>query len=121
MGYSGGTAHTPHIDAFAEREGSIKMMDFHSGGTVCSPTRASLLTGRTPYRDCVYGVYPCSDMTEYTPDFVFAPQRTFTIADAARLASSDYMSMHFGKVRLPPAAFYCAAPAASEVTPQDQA
>lgn len=64
MGYSGGTARTPHIDAWAESEGSIKMMDFHSGGTVCSPTRASLLTGRTPYRDCVFGVYPCSDMTE---------------------------------------------------------
>ena len=64
MGYSGGTARTPHIDEWAESEGSIKMMDFHSGGTVCSPTRASLLTGRTPYRDCVFGVYPCSDMTE---------------------------------------------------------
>lgn len=156
MGYSGGTARTPHIDEWAESEGSIKMMDFHSGGTVCSPTRASLLTGRTPYRDCVFGVYPCSDMTEcllrpidwlsvflslflslppslhpplppshflfhslcgsfvssdtiaclvlftrYTPDFVFAPQRTFTIADAARLASPDYQSRHFGKVLAP--------------------
>ena len=39
-------------------------------------------------------------MTEYTPDFVFAPRRTWTIADAARAASPHYMSMHFGKVRL---------------------
>ena len=30
MGYSGGTAHTPHIDALANAEGSIRMMDFHS-------------------------------------------------------------------------------------------
>ena len=30
MRYSGGTAHTPHIDALANAEGSIRMMDFHS-------------------------------------------------------------------------------------------
>ena len=43
MGYSGGTAHTPHIDAWAKAKGSVMMHDFHSGGTVCSPTRASIL------------------------------------------------------------------------------
>eukprot|EP01044_Picomonas_judraskeda_P019370 COSAG03_NODE_4072_length_1698_cov_1.945591_1_plen_343_part_00 len=69
-------------------------------GAVCSPTRASILTGRTPFRDCVFGVYGCSDMTECTPNFPFAPKRTFTIGDAARLASADYFSMHFGKWHL---------------------
>ncbi len=39
---------TPNIDKFAD-EGVI-MTDFHSGGTVCSPSRSSLLTGRNPYR-----------------------------------------------------------------------
>ena len=39
-------------------------------------------------------------MTECTPNFPFAPQRTFTIGDAARLASPDYFSMHFGKWHL---------------------
>ena len=39
--YNGGIAHTPRIDQFARAPGSIKLMDMHSGGTVCSPTRAS--------------------------------------------------------------------------------
>ncbi|HXD79107.1 MAG TPA: sulfatase-like hydrolase/transferase [Puia sp.] len=39
---------TPNIDKFA-REGVV-LTDCHSGGTVCSPSRASLLTGRKPYR-----------------------------------------------------------------------
>lgn len=39
---------TPHIDRLAS-EGT-RFTDFHSAGTVCSPSRASLLTGRHPYR-----------------------------------------------------------------------
>jgi len=39
---------TPHIDQFAAE--GVRMTDFHSGGTVCSPSRAALLTGRNPYR-----------------------------------------------------------------------
>ena len=76
FGYNNGTAKTPNIDAWAAKKGSIKMQDFHSAGTVCSPTRASVLTGRTPLRDCINGVYGCSDMTECVPHFEFAPQRT---------------------------------------------
>jgi hypothetical protein len=40
-------------------------------------------------------VYDCSDMTECVPDFEFAPQRTFTVADAVRVANKGYVS-HFG-------------------------
>lgn len=45
---------TPHLDAFA-REG-VRLTDCHSAGTVCSPSRASLLTGRTPYRTGFYSI-----------------------------------------------------------------
>jgi len=45
---------TPHIDALA-KEG-VRLTDCHSGGTVCSPSRASLLTGRTPYRTGFYTI-----------------------------------------------------------------
>ena len=100
MGYNNGTAATPRIDAWAARKGSLKLQDFHSGGTVCSPTRASVLTGRNPWRDCVDGVYGCSDPTECTPHFNFAPQRTFTIGDAARAAGIGAKSQHFGKWHL---------------------
>lgn len=84
FGYNGGIAHTPNIDGWGMAEGSVRLMDMHSGGTVCAPTRASVLTGRNHFRDCVNSVYDCSDPTEGMPIFEFAPQRTYTIADAFR-------------------------------------
>ncbi|MGD9419688.1 MAG: sulfatase family protein [Verrucomicrobiota bacterium JB025] len=45
---------TPHIDAFADE--GVRLTDCHSAGTVCSPSRASLLTGRTPYRVGFYSI-----------------------------------------------------------------
>ncbi len=39
---------TPHMDKLATE--GVRMTDCHSGGTVCSPSRAALLTGRNPYR-----------------------------------------------------------------------
>jgi len=98
--YNNGTAMTPNIDAWAKRAGTVVFHDFHSAGTVCSPTRASVLTGRNPVRDCVDDVYGCSDPTECTPDFEFAPTRTFTIADAVRTAQVQAKSHHFGKWHL---------------------
>jgi len=98
--WNNGTANTPRMAEWAARAGSILMQDSHSGGTVCSPTRGSVLTGRTPLRDCINGVYGCSDMTECVPDFEFAPQGTFTIGMAARAASKDYVSQHWAKWHL---------------------
>ena len=58
----------------------------YDAGTVCSPTRATILTGRTHFRDCVDYVYDCSDPSECDPSFPFAPRGTFTLADAMRAA-----------------------------------
>ena len=44
----GGRAATPHLDRLA-REG-LRFSDFHANGAMCTPTRASLLTGRYPQR-----------------------------------------------------------------------
>ena len=52
--YGSNTIQTPHLDAFA-KEG-VRLTDCHSGGTVCSPSRASLLTGRNPYRTGFYTI-----------------------------------------------------------------
>jgi arylsulfatase A-like enzyme len=84
--YNNGTALTPNIDAWAAQEGSVLLQDFHSGGTVCSPTRATILTGRHHFRDCVDFVYGCSDMSQCVPNFEFAPSKTFTVGDAVRTA-----------------------------------
>jgi arylsulfatase A-like enzyme len=46
--------HTPNIDRLASE--GIKFTDFHSNGTVCSPTRAALLTGRYQQRTGINGV-----------------------------------------------------------------
>lgn len=45
---------TPHIDRLASQ--GMRFTDFHSSGTVCSPTRAGLLTGRYQQRSGVDGV-----------------------------------------------------------------
>eukprot|EP00045_Choanoeca_perplexa_P010428 m.105203 g.105203 ORF g.105203 m.105203 type:complete len:534 (-) comp15277_c0_seq1:117-1718(-) len=98
--YNGGIANTPNIKAWSEAVGTIRMNDFHTGGTVCSPTRATILTGRNHFRDCVNYVYGCSDMTQCVPDFQFAPNKTFTIGEAAREADPSYGSMFWGKWHL---------------------
>ena len=100
MSWNGGTANTPRMAEWAKRAGSILMQDSHSAGTVCSPTRASVLTGRNHFRDCVDYVYGCSDMTECVPSFNFAPQKTFTVPMAVRAANKGYKSWFGGKVRL---------------------
>eukprot|EP00928_Gymnodinium_smaydae_P039784 TRINITY_DN27104_c0_g1_i1.p1 TRINITY_DN27104_c0_g1~~TRINITY_DN27104_c0_g1_i1.p1 ORF type:complete len:615 (-),score=33.83 TRINITY_DN27104_c0_g1_i1:147-1991(-) len=100
FGYNNGTARTPNIDAWTKRDGSIVMQDGHSGGTVCSPTRATILTGRNHFRDCVSYVYECSDMTECDPHFPFAQQRTFTFPDVVRAANRGYESWFGGKWHL---------------------
>jgi hypothetical protein len=98
--YNNGTAATPRVNEWIKEPGTVVFQDFHTGGTVCSPTRATVLTGRNHFRDCVNYVYGCSDMTECVPDFEFAPQRTFTIADAARATTLGEYTSHFGgKVR----------------------
>merc|ERR1712146_783664 len=90
--YNNGTAATPRINEWIASKGTVLLQDFHSAGTVCSPTRATILTGRNHFRDCVNYVYDLSDMTEGVPDFEFAPQGTFTVADAVRAAGKNYTS-----------------------------
>lgn len=59
-----GTAHAPRLHAWAQEAGSVYLYDHHTGGTVCSPTRATILTGRNHFRDCVDYVYDCSGKEE---------------------------------------------------------
>jgi len=52
--YGNPDINTPNLDRLAEQ--GIKFTDFHSNGTVCTPTRAALLTGRYQQRAGLEGV-----------------------------------------------------------------
>lgn len=60
LGYAGigcfgnDSIQTPHLDALA-KEG-LRFTDFHSNGSVCTPTRAALLTGKYQQRVGLEGV-----------------------------------------------------------------
>ena len=47
---------TPHIDSLAQQ--GIRFTDGYVSGTVCSPTRAGLMTGRYHYRDGIHNWVP---------------------------------------------------------------
>ena len=70
MGYEGVSCfgnpyfQTPEIDRFAAE--GMRLTDFHSSGTVCSPTRAGLLTGRYQQRAGIEAViHPADDHPEH--------------------------------------------------------
>ncbi len=52
--YGSKTIRTPNLDRLAQ--GGIRLMDFYSANSVCSPARAGLLTGRYPTRTTVANV-----------------------------------------------------------------
>ena len=45
---------TPNIDRFATE--GVRLTDCHSASTVCSPSRAAILTGRNPHRSGFYDI-----------------------------------------------------------------
>jgi len=75
---------TPYLDAMAES--GVVFNRFYAAAPVCSPTRASVMTGRHPFRANVpnHGHYMRPDET--------------TIAEA--LKSAGYVTGHFGKWHL---------------------
>jgi arylsulfatase A len=52
--YGSTTIKTPRLDEMAEK--GLLFTDFHSNGTVCSPTRAAFMTGRYQQRCGIEGV-----------------------------------------------------------------
>tara|TARA_R110002049_G_scaffold28018_4_gene96625 strand:+ start:35476 stop:36810 length:1335 start_codon:yes stop_codon:yes gene_type:complete len=83
---------TPHLDELAEK--GIRFTDFHSNGSVCTPTRAALLTGQYQQRSGMEGViYVKGETREVGLD----TSRT-TIADI--LGSNGYTTGIMGKWHL---------------------
>ncbi len=82
MGYYGHPVlKTPHFDAMAAE--ALRFDRFYAAAPVCTPTRASVMTGRTPNR-----------MGAFKWGHSLRPQET-TIAEA--LKSAGYVTGHFGK------------------------
>lgn len=54
VGFNGGQIETPFLDELAAD--GMRFTDFHTSGTLCSPTRAGIMTGLYQYRVGVPGV-----------------------------------------------------------------
>lgn len=90
--------HTPHIDRLATGPHSVLFHRFYSGAGVCSPTRASVLTGRNNKRGCIDSALPCDHMATEAGGCSQGPglaKTEFTVAKAA--AKVGMATMHLGK------------------------
>jgi arylsulfatase A-like enzyme len=54
IGCYGGPVKTPTLDSLAAR--GVRFTAFHAGAAICSPSRATLMTGRQHLRTGIYGV-----------------------------------------------------------------
>ena len=88
---------TPHLDAMAASPNSLVFHRFYAS-PVCSPTRASILTGRTPNRECIWSAEGCGQQPGWScVDPLPLPNTVFSIADAVRKSGKNYSSLHVGK------------------------
>ncbi len=86
----GGPVKTPALDRLAGS--GMLFTDFHSGAAVCSPSRATLLTGRHHIRTGVYSWISDNDQD------VHLLQSEVTLAEI--LKEHGYVTAHFGKWHL---------------------
>jgi len=90
---------TPNIDDLALSDSTVLFRRFYSGSAVCSPTRASILTGRTPSRSCINGAEGCGTAPAWECYGTFPlPPTEFTVAEAAK--SVGYATTFIGKWHL---------------------
>lgn len=87
--YGNEIVHTPHLDRFA-KEG-IRFTDCYAAAANCSPSRAGLMTGRTPWRVGIHNWIPM-----LSPMHVKETEVTI----ATLLRDSGYATCHSGKWHL---------------------
>ena len=103
--YGNAIHETPHIDAFAKE--SVLFTDFYAAAPVCSPTRASIMTGKYPARlhmtvwsENARGEHGITRGQKLIPGAAIAdlPLEEVTIAEA--LKKQGYHTIHIGKWHL---------------------
>ena len=87
--YGSPVIKTPNLDRFADE--GIRFTDCYAAAPVCSPSRAGLLTGRTPNRAGIYNWIP-----EKSPMHLRRNEVTF----ARLLKQAGYATCHVGKWHL---------------------
>lgn len=90
LGCYGGPVQTPTLDALAKA--GVRFSDFYSGSAVCSPSRATLLTGRHPIRAGVYSWIHDPSQNSHLR------RREITLAEILKRAG--YATAHVGKWHL---------------------
>lgn len=80
---------TPNVDRFASQ--GMKFTQCYSASAFCSPSRSSILTGRTPYRNGVFTWLPENDPVHL---------RKSEITIASLLKEKGYETCHVGKWHL---------------------
>jgi arylsulfatase A-like enzyme len=100
MGYGGLSCYdnpyykTPEIDRLAAE--GLLLTDYHSNGSVCSPTRAALMTGRYQFRS---GCHVVINADPKHPDHVRGlAQKEWSFAEAVKTAG--YATAIYGKWHL---------------------
>lgn len=84
---------TPNLDQLAAE--GIKFTNFYAAAPVCSPSRAGLLTGRSPNRAGIYDFIPGPKKSEDCRDLVHLQAHEQTIPDM--LKSAGYATCLSGK------------------------
>ena len=87
LGCDGGPVRTPTLDRLAAE--GVRFSDFYSGSAVCTPSRATLLTGRSHIRAGLYGVLVFGD------ERMGLLEREVTLPEI--LKNHGYATAHFGK------------------------
>ena len=90
IGCDGGPVKTPAIDGLAAK--GVRFTDFHSGAPVCSPARATLLTGRHHLRTGVYTV-----IQDHIHNMHLLKSE---VTMAEHLKANGYDTLHVGKWHL---------------------
>jgi len=102
---------TPNLERLAAQ--SMIFTDAYAPSPICSPSRASLLTGKSPQRLKLTDVTNAADLNspirvetnfgmKLSPAVPLAglPEIHVTIAEALKAANPDYVTAHFGKWHL---------------------